>query len=205
MSYSVKDLLEEHWDEKIKLQLHPGWWIQLMELVTQSVEQFCPSMKYVCHLLKKNTQSIMMYWWKNLDRSKIISLETLKTEFGEQMATCLNTSIPMEDLPMLKNLLTNSILLEMDLQENYLDTLLTRTTSTSGTTAPIATEAADVTGKSNFLRFLKRNRQQDDNYEPLEKTGYLSSYISFTENGETNKFGSMEYVEDFLYQVRASL
>lgn len=172
-----------------------------MIIVVKQVEELCPSMKLHSVILQKNIQTIMLHWWKNSNHSMITSLEILRLELGDLMASCLNTCILLEDLPMFKNLLNNSIHAEMNFNENYLDTLLMPTMSTSGTIVPIPTEVVDVPSETNLARLLKRKVGKDDDAETLEKTGYLLSYISCTENGETSKYGLMEPVEDYLYQV----
>lgn len=199
MSVSVGELLAEYFTFN-KFSNKAGWWIHLMQQLEKELSH--DSMSSASKILRINTQTIMKNYVKKSGHSTITSLIDLRNTSGVEMESCLSMSIPLTDLPMFKALLLSLMNAEESFQENYLDSLLTTTMSTSSTTVPTPTEAVDAFGGTDLLRDLKRKAGLEDGYQPLDRTGYMSSYISSTENQETSKFSSMEYTKDFLYMVR---
>jgi hypothetical protein len=179
---------------------HPAWWIQMISLLQQKSEIVLPSMALVLQQFSENIQKIMGCYYKNSTSSTMESLDSFKTIIGDQ-AFYLNMYFPLTNSAIYQELLKECVTAASNSPENYLDSLWKTTISTSCTTAHTPTEAADVVGDMSICPGLKRKLAEDPSYRPLEKTGYISSYISFFENQESSKFTTTEFTKDFLYQV----
>ena len=178
------------------------FWMKLFQLL----ENNFPSGDSLYAKLNFNIQLIMRYYWKSCMSSTMVSLENLWTKTGAMLESYSSMSIPSTSLPTVQDSLLSLILLEMPSNiEGYSDMLLTPTKSTSGTTAPMETQVAGVNSKLSFNNLKRKLELNDDNAGILEKSGYLSAFISYSENEELKKYGLEEYVKGLLINVSNKL
>lgn len=207
---TLKELLQLTWQSLGTARMNlpkedVRFWIKLFQLLQEEAKAY-PSVDSLCIKLNRNTQTIMRYYWKSCMTSTMESLENLFNKTGVMLESYSSMSIPSENLQTVQDLLLHLILLEMHSSiDDYSDILLTPKKSTSGMTAHTATDVADVRSGTSFPSLKRKLAQLEDSSQTLEKSGYLSAFISYSENEETKKYGLEEHLKDHLINVSINM